>query len=342
MWTPTLGRGEEKMKKSICLLSTIFLTSLMFCSDWQTELKRCFISESSISLGGYEYGNIYTREKNSLKITYNLEMSIDELQYEDLRNTEKIHAFQYKSKMNIFSDFNLKEDGFLYGVIANEPFSTKPIKDVPVIFGDLFSFALPNAKYNFKIGSEDYKKWLYDSGQYIKKEKTKLSSTTAYNNFIENVKSSSHLVEMSKGIEFDYSGNNLDWFLLRDGEWPQDEINPYCFPWVENVEGPGIGEWIEFELNTPQTITYILNGFVDANRMHLYKSNSRIKEAVFTGWTESGKEIKQNVHFEDFVYFKTVQFSEPVTKFRITIKETYAGEKWQDTCISAVMFPVRK
>ena len=57
--------------------------------------------------------------------------------------------------------------------------------------------------------------------------------------------------------------------------------------------------------------------------MHLYKANSRIKEAEFTGWTENGKEIKQNVHnvhFEDFVYFKTVQFAEPVTKFRITKK----------------------
>lgn len=76
--------------------------------------------------------------------------------------------------------------------------------------------------------------------------------------------------------------------------------------------------------------------------MHLYKANSRIKEAELTGWTETGKEIKQNVYFEDFVYFKTVQFSEPVTKFRITIKEVYPGEKCQDTSISAVMFPIKK
>lgn len=191
-------------------------------------------------------------------------------------------------------------------------------------------------------GSEDFKKWLYDSGQYERKEKTKLTYNTAYNNIIQNVYSSSHLVEISKGIEIDYSGISLDWYILRDWEWPQDEINPFCFPWVENITGPGIDEWVEFELNTPQTITYILNGFVDGNRMHLYKANSRLKEAEITGWTENGKEIKQNVHFEDFVYFKTVQFSEPVIKFRITIKDAYPGEKWQDTCISAVMFPVER
>lgn len=154
--------------------------------------------------------------------------------------------------------------------------------------------------------------------------------------------SSIQLVEYNYGIDFDYSEVGLDWYIIRNSEWTQDIINPYCFPWVENAKDSGIGEWIEFDLSSPQSITYILNGFVDGNRMHLYKANSRIKEAKFTGWTEICKEIKQNVHFEDFVYFKTVQFAEPVTKFRITIKETYPGEKWQDTAISAVMFPVLK
>lgn len=331
------------MRKIIILIFFIFFSiGNLFCIDWKTELKKCFISDTSISLGSYEYGNIYTREKNTLKIKYNLEMTINKLGYEELKGTDEINAFLYQSKMDIFSDFSLRDDGFLYGRIANEPFSVTPVKEVPVIIGNEFSFAILGMTTSIENGSEDFKKWLYDSGQYERKEKTKLTYNTAYNNIIQNVYSSSHLVEISKGIEIDYSGISLDWYILRDWEWPQDEINPFCFPWVENITGPGIDEWVEFELNTPQTITYILNGFVDGNRMHLYKANSRMKEAEITGWSENGKEIKQNVYFEDFVYFKTIQFSEPVTKFRITIKEAYPGDKWQDTCISAVMFPVER
>ena len=318
------------MKKSICVLLKLFITSLLFCTDWQSELKNCFISETSIALGGVEYGNIYKRENDKLIIQYNLD------RYSEYSKTELV-----KDK-NIYRDFKLEKDGFLYGKIANEPFDSKPIKEIPVIFGDIFSFAIPVMTSSIQLGSDSYKKWLYFDGKYEKKEKIRYPSSRVYNDIIQKVESSSHLIENNKGIEFDYSGISLDWFLIRNSEWPKDEINSYCFPWVENVDGTGIGEWIQFELKTPQSNTYILNGFVDGNRLNLYKDNSRIKEAEFTGWTESGREIKQNIHFEDFVYFKTVIFSEPVIKFRITIKETYNGEKWQDTCISAVMFPVYK
>lgn len=328
-------------------LLMIFIPSMFvlpaFSVDWQTELKEQFVSDSSIQLGGYEYGNLYIREKNILKIKYNLEMPIDNLGYGVLEAAEKIHEFLYQSKMDIFSDFKLKNDGFLYAVIANEPFSSPVIEEVPMIFGSEFSFAMRGMTSFFQVGTEEYKKWLwkyaYEDGKYGKTKYYKFYHQF-YSDIINNVKSSTHLIETSHGIEFDYSGICLDWYLDHDGEWPADEINPYCFPWVENAADSGIGEWIEFDLSSPQSTTYILNGFVDGNRMHLYKANSRMKEAEVTGWTESGKEIKQNVHFEDFVYFKTVQFSEPVTKFRITIKETYPGEKWQDTAISAVMFPV--
>ncbi len=338
-----LTGGKRMKRKFILLFLSIISVNTIFSIDWNTELKKQFISDSSIQLGNYEYGNIYRREKDLLCIQYNLETTIDKLGCKELESAEKIDAFCYRSKMDIFSDFRLKDDGFLYSKIANEPNSFDPVIDVPMILGDMFSFAIPSATFFFKIGSEGYSKWLYFDGNYKQGLKTKEPFTKVYNDVIKKVKSNSHLVEINSKIEFNYSGISLDWFIIHSGgEMSRDGINPYCFPWVENAEGPGIGEWIEFELDSPQSITYILNGFVDGNRMHLYKANSRIKEAEFTGWTEKGKEIKQNVHFEDFVYFKTVQFSEPVTRFRITIKDAYLGDKWQDTCISAVMFPVLK
>ena len=335
--------GKEMKQRLIMLFFTLISINSIFPIDWKTELKKQFITDSSIQLGSYEYSNLYTRENNFLSIQYNLEMPIDKLECKELESAEKIHAMCYRSKMNIFSDFQLKDDGYLYGKIANESSSFNPVIDVPMIFGDMFSFAIPGATFFFKIGSEGYSKWLYFDGNYKQGLKAKEPFTKVYNDIIKKVNSSSHLVETNNKIEFNYSGISLDWFIIHSGgEMARDEINPYCFPWVEDIEGPGIGEWVEFELNTPQTITYILNGFVDGNRMHLYKANSRMKEAEITGCSENGKEIKQNVHFEDFVYFKTVQFSEPVIKFRITIKEAYSGDKWQDTCISAVMFPVER
>ena len=338
--------GGKRMKRRLILLClSIILVNTIFSIDWKTELKKNFISEASISLGGYEYGNVYRREKDILCIQYNLETTIDKLGCKELESAEKIDPLSYRSKKDIFSDFHLNDNGYIYGKIANESLLTGTIKEVPVIFGDMFSFSIPGMTSRLKIGTKDYDEWFrkyaYEDGKYCRTEYFNLCNKI-YCDIIDNVNSSSHLVETRYGIKFDYSGICLDLFLTRSRDWPQDGINPYCFPWVENAAGPGIGEWIEFELDSPQSITYILNGFVDGNRMHLYKANSRIKEAEFTGWTEKGKEIKQNVHFEDFVYFKTVQFSEPVTRFRITIKDAYPGDKWQDTCISAVMFPVLK
>ena len=119
-------------------------------------------------------------------------------------------------------------------------------------------------------------------------------------------------------------------------------INPYCFPWVENAAGGGIGEWIELELNSPQSTMYVLNGFVDGTRPHLYKMNSRMQTALVEGTTVRGKKISQTVRFEDFVYFRTIVFAEPVERVRITIQSVYEGDKWQDTAISAIMFPEKK
>ncbi len=333
--------GDNMKRNIIFILCNLLLVEIIFAVDWKMELEKNFISEESISLGSYEYGNIYTRVKDCLTIKYNLENKY-------LQLPEKIWIKYYADitlpdSMNIYSDFYLRNDGFLYGKIANEPFSSEPVQEVPVILGNEFSFAIPGViLYTLEFGEEKFKKNL-SFYEKCEKETKVLYHGRVYNDVFVDVKSSSHLVEDNRGIKIDYCGKNLDWYITKRGrELATDILNEYCFPWVENADGPGVGEWIEFELNSPQSITYILNGFVDGHRMHLYKANSRLKEAEITGWTENGKEIKQNVHFEDFVYFKTVQFSEPVIKFRITIKEAYPGDKWQDTCISAVMFPVEK
>ena len=64
---------------------------------------------------------------------------------------------------------------------------------------------------------------------------------------------------------------------------------------------------------------------------------------IFERFTTTGWQTVANgyaeVRFEDFVYFRTIVFAEPVERVRITIQSVYEGDKWQDTAISAIMFP---
>lgn len=146
---------------------------------------------------------------------------------------------------------------------------------------------------------------------------------------------SSFLSETLSGVKFDYDGNRFsELFRIAHG---RGKYNIYALPWVEGVEGPGIGEWVQVEANSPKKTFYILNGFVDPYRPHLYKMNSRVKDGLAIGTTSTGKTIEQNVHFEDFAYFKTVVFPEPVATMRLVIQSVYPGSKWQDTAISAIL-----
>ncbi len=151
----------------------------------------------------------------------------------------------------------------------------------------------------------------------------------------KSVTNSSFLSETHSGVKFDYDGNRFsELFRIAHG---RGRYNIYALPWVEGVVGPGIGEWVQVEPVSPKKTFYILNGFVDPYRPHLYKMNSRVKEGLVIGTTSTGKTIELKVHFEDFVYFKTVVFPEPIVTMRLVIQSVYPGSKWQDTAISAIL-----
>ena len=120
-------------RKFILLFLSIISVNTIFSIDWKTELKKQFISEASISLGGYEYGNVYKREKDLLCIQYNLETTIDKLGCKELESAEKINPLSYRSKKDIFSDFHLNDNGYIYGKIVNETLLSEPIKDINFI-----------------------------------------------------------------------------------------------------------------------------------------------------------------------------------------------------------------
>ena len=121
----------------------------------------------------------------------------------------------------------------------------------------------------------------------------------------------------------------------------EDYENFYLYikaPWVPGKEkkSSGIGEYLEITFNEPSDNLVVLNGYVDLEKRHLYKYNNRVKTAVITS-LDKAHPFEFEYTFEDYVHFSEIQLPEKVGKVRFTIKEVYKGEKWDDTCIQAVI-----
>jgi len=108
-------------------------------------------------------------------------------------------------------------------------------------------------------------------------------------------------------------------------------------PWVEGVDGHGIGEWIEVRSGGhPDNISGILffNGYIDPNRPDLFYANSRIKEVLVTSsqysWTYQIQDTPNPQimplpkNFDDVL--------------RFTIKDVYEGNRYSDTCLAGIYF----
>ncbi|MFQ5628638.1 MAG: hypothetical protein ACE5I1_07750 [bacterium] len=127
--------------------------------------------------------------------------------------------------------------------------------------------------------------------------------------------------------------------------------------WCEGVDGPGIGEWVAFELTEDVQGLAVYNGFqkvrwcwcmtgdgpmreYNAERMKqlkaIYGNNNRVK--VLEIVSEDGQvrktitlrntSIRQN--FEDI--------SLPKGSYKLYIRDIYKGAKWDDTCLGEIEF----
>lgn len=107
--------------------------------------------------------------------------------------------------------------------------------------------------------------------------------------------------------------------------------------WAEGVEGSGIGEKIVinsnkvFELNT---IT-INNGY--CKNQNLFEGNNRLKELKVT--FDNGESIFLNFN-DGYSNYKNVFEISPVKTSSVTVEiiDVYKGSKWDDTCISDIIF----
>lgn len=163
---------------------------------------------------------------------------------------------------------------------------------------------------------------------------------------IQSVKASSYLSETMGNTNIEYRPENMLKFFWTD-ETSYPVINIDVLPWVEGVSGSGVGEKLNilfkgsFKKGTDlyskgvSDNIVILNGYVDVNRMDLYKKNNRLKTIRITS-TDPDNDFSMDYNFRDVVAFHEIIFPVFVSGVEITILDVYPGSKWDDTCITTL------
>src|SRR5574344_198192 len=149
---------------------------------------------------------------------------------------------------------------------------------------------------------------------------------------IKNINASSFLKESN----YCYTPENLKskLYTVSSDEFVNYEYQSLLPPWVEGVPGYGIGEWLDIDFKYKSDEVQILNGFVDFKRMYLYKENSRVKTIlVQIENTKFSKEYGQ----QHIVKYYVIKKKKKTDHIRITIKDVYKGDKYDDTCLSSIL-----
>jgi len=118
-------------------------------------------------------------------------------------------------------------------------------------------------------------------------------------------------------------------------------------PWVEGVEGSGIGEKItlsrsEKAIMGPYFYRYnqitISNGFVDYNRPYLYDQNNRVKKIRISRGDPDEYvdfELKDTPQLQYFNFHDNIKTRSDILE--IEILEVYRGSRHDDTCINFII-----
>jgi hypothetical protein len=154
---------------------------------------------------------------------------------------------------------------------------------------------------------------------------------------IEHISSSPVLKETVGGKKIAYEPENLFrklWPLgSKEGNrmyWEDD-----CPPWAEGEEGPGIGANITVEFKEPVSAISLLNGYVNLKKKYLYRQNNRVKTMKVIDMDNNKEYLME---FEDKVYFETLFFPYKPKKIKLIIESVYAGTKYDDTCITEIVY----
>ncbi len=117
-------------------------------------------------------------------------------------------------------------------------------------------------------------------------------------------------------------------------EYPVENLDKYYVdsPWVEGVNGDGIGEGFTIKSKRVYPYLLIMNGYISYRKPYLYKQNNRIKKIKVTG-VKSGKTAVLDVLDTPHPQTVDISFITEVEDIRVEIQDVYKGTKYDDTCL---------
>jgi VWFA-related protein len=106
--------------------------------------------------------------------------------------------------------------------------------------------------------------------------------------------------------------------------------------WAEGVDGPGIGEWVQFGFDVPKTLKAmkIIAGYTKTP--NVYRANNRVKKLklVFSDGESQTVDLADQYGFQRIL----IDRERPTRFIRLVIMDVYKGSSYDDTCISEVEF----
>lgn len=154
---------------------------------------------------------------------------------------------------------------------------------------------------------------------------------------VQDITATSFHSEYLGGKKVDYRAGSLN-YIYEDNAGHATWVR--LTPWVPGKERneAGIGESLTVTFTEDKGSVVILNGYVDPFRRYLYKANNRLKTVVVES-LDLENNFKIEYEFADFVHFAEITLPQMTDKVKITITEIYPGERWNDTCVTAVIAP---
>ncbi|GMO42644.1 MAG: hypothetical protein Pg6C_04220 [Treponemataceae bacterium] len=111
-----------------------------------------------------------------------------------------------------------------------------------------------------------------------------------------------------------------------DNIWDNTDLS-----WAEGAAGNGIGEWVRFNFSqsTPVAGFVLRNGY---GNLDFYVRNNRVKSftVIFDDGSAETVPVKDSWEFEQYRFSKT----RTCKTIQFVIKEVYAGDRYDDTCIA--------
>ena len=120
----------------------------------------------------------------------------------------------------------------------------------------------------------------------------------------------------------------------KNKEYPVENLDKYYVdsPWVEGVNGDGIGEGFTIKSKKVYSYLLIMNGYISYRKPYLYKQNNRIKKIKVTG-LKSGKTAVLDVLDTPHPQTVDISFITDLEDIRVEIKDIFKGTKYDDTCL---------